>query len=170
MPSINVRIITRPHTHPPPTMTFYVHSGVAIRTGQSNSAIFSTPSHIGQIPLPNPLLTPAEYNAINWNSTALVFIYANDFLACVFTNSMHLSDRLPAVSRVYFSKHATHNTLVARLQARLRQSVALTLYNRAVDRRTAVAMALHARLGGDSGLRLLGQDLMANHICATMRQ
>ena len=164
MPVINVRINTNPPTHPPRMMTFCVNSGVAFQAAQggalSSSSIYSTPTYIGQTHLLYPRLTAAEYNAVDWSNSWFVYTYGADFIGCVFRNNMPLSTRLPDTRRIYFSCDTQADVRI--IQARMRQSVALTLYNRVVERRTAMAMALHARLGGDSGLGSIGRDLMSN--------
>lgn len=164
MPIINVQVNTRQPTHPPRMMTFCVNSGVAFQAAQggalSSSSVYSMPTYIGLTHLLYPRLTAVEYNAIDWSNSWFVYIYDADFMGCVFRNNMPLSTRLPDVRRIYFSRHAQADVRI--IQARIRQSVALTLHNRVVERRTAMAMALHARLGGDSKLGSLGRDLMSN--------
>jgi hypothetical protein len=143
-------------------MTFCVNSGVAFQAAQggASSSVYSMPTYIGLTHLLHPRLTAAEYNAIDWSNSWFVYIYDADFMGCVFRNNMSLSTRLPDASRIYFWRHAQADVRI--IQARIRQSVALTLYNRVIERRTAMAMALHARLGGDSKLGSLGRDLMSN--------
>ena len=149
------------------TITFYVNCRIAVLTRQSidgssaYTSMFNTPSFVDRVRLWNCVhLTDAEYNSIDWSLAVYSFAVNNDMIACTFRRAMALSAQAQSVNRIYMSSfNSTAATCV--IQARLRQSVALKLHHQTVERYTATAMALHARVGGASGMGTLGRDLVA---------
>jgi len=153
------------HVRPPHAMALCVNSGVAVQTGYHidpnlTSSLYSTTYFSSSLFRAGRFteLNEAEKNSIVWTNTMSAYTYWGDFIALMFRNSVTLSERARNIDRVYMMREPQTN--VGILQARVRQSVALTLYNQAVERRIAVAMALHPRIGGKSELGKLGRDVL----------
>ena len=100
-------------------------------------------------------LTVAEYNAIVWNTIRCVRVVFRDegFCDCIFRSHMALSDRFSHIDRLYMIAYP--ETQINRLQRWVR----LSLCKKETRRRTALAMALHPRLGGESVVRCLSDEL-----------
>ena len=101
-------------------------------------------------------LTIDEIRKIPWKLLKYGQTYARTWVSIVFDDPISLSDRVTE-TRILHLMHQSLNPLTM-LQARLRRRLA---YEKAIPRRIAVAMGLHARLGNTCLIRLLDPEIIA---------
>ena len=112
-------------------------------------------------------MTPHEFRAVNWHR--IISVRYEDINGCpriivrVSIYGMDLSERATGVMRVILRKlepRALNNARISRrfFQARISW---LAYFEDFKERRTAVAMANHRRLGNESAMNKIGNDVLA---------
>jgi hypothetical protein len=100
-------------------------------------------------------VTTAEKNAIRWPSATVVYtLMGKDMCCCIFRPHMALSARFPSIDRVFMVRNSDDQ--IRLLQARIQR----VLYDKSINRRTALMMAFHPGLGSESAFGKLPVELI----------
>lgn len=162
MPVIQVPISTTIDGRAGRRMAICTESGIATEADVDNGAIhaYDTPSYLHTRTVGFTPLNREERDGIPWNHARVVYKLFQSVISVIFQIDILISSNpeVESVNRVYMTRIAGEPTNV--IQSRIRQAVALPLHIKYVERRTAVAMALHPRLGGSSAMRVTGNEMM----------
>ena len=163
MPVIHVPISTMIAGRGGRHMTICTEAGIATEDDTINGTInaYHLPSYLHIHHVGFTQLNQEERNGIPWNNARTIYKLFQDTIAVLFphcTIPIINDPVIASVDRIYMSNIGGEPTNA--IQSRIRRTIAMPMYNKYVERRTAAVMALHPRLGSSSALSVTGSEIM----------